>query len=117
MEDPTASRRKFLQQIGLSAGATLFGKSVLGAAFDQQEIRKLTPPQQTFMHRYESWMNDYIEVIRVQKKEPDNTENHKKMIALTEKAETFKPELSEFMQDPTFALIYRISIQRLSNEI
>ena len=39
------------------------------------------------------------------------------MLALTEHAENFKPELNEFMKDETFQLIYMASIQRMTKEI
>ncbi|MCX6296530.1 MAG: hypothetical protein NTX97_10780, partial [Bacteroidetes bacterium] len=61
--------------------------------------------------------DEFIEVIRIQKTDPDNLENHKKMIPLTEKAEKFIPELSEFMKDETFSLIFNASIERMSKEI
>ena len=39
------------------------------------------------------------------------------MIALTEWAEEMKPEISEFMKDKTFSLIYLVCIDRMSKEI
>lgn len=117
MPEQQSSRRNFLKLIGLSAGATLASTSVFAAFTDKTEIRKLKPEQQEFMIRYGKWMDEFIEVIRLQKSDPDNIENHKKMITLTEKAEKFQPELTEFMQDKTFALIYKVSIERVSKEI
>ncbi len=117
MSDTTSSRRKFLQTLGLTAGAAITGHSVLAQSPGSDEIRKLTPEQQAFMEQYEHWMNEYIEVIKVQKTSPDNLDNHKKMIVLTEQAETFKPLLDQWMQDETFSLIYRVSIERMAKEI
>ena len=39
------------------------------------------------------------------------------MIALTEMAEDLKPELTEFMRDETFRIIYNASIEQMSKEI
>jgi hypothetical protein len=53
----------------------------------------------------------------VQKTAPNDQENNKKMIAITEIADEFKPQLNEFMKDGTFALIYKMSMERMSKEI
>ena len=117
MSEQQSSRRNFLKFLGLSASATLVSTSALASFIDKTEIRKLNPEQQEFIMRYGKWMDEFIEVIRLQKSDPNNIENHKKMITLTEKAEKFQPELTEFMQDETFALVYKISIERVSKDI
>ena len=117
MSEKETSRRKFLQFLGLSAGTTLLGSKAFGGFVDKEEIKKLNPVQQEFMIRYGNWMDEFIEVVRIQKADPDNLENQKKMIALTEKVEKLQPELDEFMKDKTFSLIYQASIQRLTKEI
>ena len=103
--------------LGLTAGAVLVNNSAIAKGFDQTEILKLTPEQQVFMHGYEKWMDEFTQVVKVQKTEPDNLDNHAKMIALTQKAEEFNPKLAEYMQDGTFAVIFQMSISRLTNEI
>jgi hypothetical protein len=117
MSEQQSSRRGFLKLLGLTAGATLASKNVFAAFIDKTEIRKLNPKQQEFMLRYGKWMDEFIEMIRVQKTDPDNITNLKKMVELSEKAEALQPELSEFMKDETFALIYHASIDRVSREI
>lgn len=117
MPEKEPTRRKFLQFLSLSAGTALPGANALAAFTNHEEIKKLNPEQQEFMKRYGKWMDEFIEVIRIRKTDPNNLENQKKMIALTDKAETLQPELDEFMKDKTFSLIYNISIDRLSKEI
>jgi len=117
MLEKQSTRRNFLQLFGLSAGASLVSANTLAGIIDETEIRKLNPKQREFMIRYGKWMDDFIEVIRVKKTDPDNKENKNKMLALTEHAEKFKPELNEFMKDETFQLIYMASIQRMTKEI
>ncbi len=114
-EQPT--RRKFLQLLGFSASATLMNTNGLARNIPHSQIRKLNSQQKQFMIGYEKWMDEFIEVIRIQKTDPDNLENHRKMIVLTEKAEELKPELNEFMKDETFSVIFRVSIERMSKEI
>ncbi len=117
MSDKQSSRRKFLQFLGLTAGATIVSKNVFAKGFDHTEIRKLTEKQQEFMFRYEKWMDEFIQVINVQKTEPENMENQKKVMSLSKLSEEFKPELDEHMKDETFAFIFRISIERMTNQI
>jgi hypothetical protein len=117
MANKQSTRRNFLQLLGLSASATLVSTTALAGIIDTTEIKKLNPKQQAFMIGYAKWMDAFIKVIRIKKTDPDNKENNKKLIALTEKAEKFKPELSEYMKDETFRLIYQASIERMSKEI
>ncbi|MCX6292647.1 MAG: hypothetical protein NT126_12945 [Bacteroidetes bacterium] len=117
MTEKKSTRRKFLQFLGLSAGATLASTTSLGNFISREEVRRLNSEQQEFMMEYGKWMDEFIEVIRIQKTDPGNMENNKKMIALTETAEQWQPRLTEFMKDETFALIYHASIERMKKEI
>lgn len=117
MTEKSSSRRKFLQLLGLSAGASLIPSNSVAGLVDHTEILKLNPEQQEFMLQYEKWMDEFIEVIKVQKTDPKDVKNNENMIALTHRAEEMKPQLSEFMKDDTFSKIYQVSIQRMTNEI
>lgn len=111
----TSSRRKFLKLLGLSAGATFTASvSVAGQA---EEILELSGEQREFMLMYERWMDEYIQVIRTQKKDPANAANNLKIMQLTEIAGEWQEELRTYMQDRKFALIYHASIDRMKIEI
>ena len=103
--------------LGLSAGASLISSTAFGRVIKEDEIKRLKPVQQAFMLRYGQWMDEFIEVIRVEKADPGNLENNHRKMALAESALHMQPELSEFMKDETFAVIYTESIKRMSNEI
>lgn len=111
------SRRSFLKILGVTAGASVAGSPVLAGFLNHPEVHKLSPDQNEFMLVYEKWMDEFIEVIRTQKSEPDNVINHSKMIALTEQAEAWKPQLTAYMKEESFALIYHASIERMKKEI
>ncbi len=117
MSENQTSRKKFLQFLGLVAGSTIINPVSVAGFVDHENIKKLNPIQQEFMFRYGKWMEEFMEVVRIQKKDPANTEIRQRMIALTGVAEKFKPELNEFMKDETFSLIYKASIDRISKEI
>lgn len=117
MSDQASSRRKFLQVLGMSAGASLLGTSALAAFVHHEDILRLNPEQQAFMNRYGAWMDAFIVVIRTRKENPGNMENEKNMMVLSEQAEKMQPELTEFLKNKDFALIYKASIERMSKEI
>lgn len=112
-----SNRRKFLQVLGITAGSAIVNLPAVAGLNKQETVYKLNPEQLEFMTRYGEWMDEFIDVIRIQKTDRNNSENNARMISLTERAETFKPDIAKFMQDEKFALIYTASIQRMSNEI
>jgi hypothetical protein len=117
MLDLKSTRRNFFKFLGLTAGTTLISQTSFAEHLDQTEIKKLTAEQKEFIILHEKWMDEFIEVIRVQKKDPQDVENNKKMAAITERAEGFKPQLQEFLKDGVFALVYKMSLERVSKEI
>ena len=117
MNDNDSTRRNFLKILGLSATAALADNKAVAGFINHEEIMRLNPEQQEFMNRYGMWMDEFIEVIRNQKQKPGDSENNKKMIALTDRAEAFKPELAKHMQDKDFTTIYLASIERMKKEI
>ncbi|MHA4807857.1 hypothetical protein ACX0G9_07115 [Flavitalea flava] len=114
------SRRKFLKSgiiTAATAGAGLVSTNAFSEFINQAEVRKLNPKQKEFMLRYGKWMDDFIDVIRKKQVKPGNREHQKLIMLLSKKAEGFKPELTEFLKDETFALIYQASIDKMSKEI
>ncbi|MCX6186538.1 MAG: hypothetical protein NTU43_06005, partial [Bacteroidetes bacterium] len=109
--------RKFLQFLGLSAGASMISNSVMAGYIDKNEILKLNPEQQDFMIEYGKWMDEYVNVIKIQNTDRDDMENNLKMIKLTEQAEIWQPKLTEYMKDRKFAIIYLTSIEKMKAEI
>lgn len=112
------NRRRFLSTLGLSLGVTLTGTKVLhGASGNEAELLAITPEQQAFMQNYERWMDQFVEVIRVQKKDPNNLENNKKIVALSEEAKLFQEELKGYMKEENFARYYMFATERMTLEI
>ena len=117
MSNDQSNRRKFLKFLGLSAGATLAAPAVFASFIDPQEVKRLNSEQQEFMMRYGQWMDEMTEVAALDKTDPENIENKHRKMHLAEKAEEMKPELSSYMKDSTFVLVFNASIKRLSEEI
>ncbi|MDP3354214.1 MAG: hypothetical protein Q8S44_10800 [Flavobacteriaceae bacterium] len=117
MSDLKSDRRKFLKYLGLSTTATLASNSAFASFTDTSEILKLNSEQQEFMMRYGKWMDEFVEIIKIQKSETESIENHQKMMEITNKVKELQPELFEFMKDKTFAIIFQASIKRVTVEI
>ena len=117
MSNNETNRRKFMKNIGLATGGAIIGSNAMASTFTDDDIKKLNPEQQEFMGRYGKWMDDFTEVIRLQKKDEYNVEYKSMMDALTIEAGEFKPELAKHMKDQSFSLIYLEAIKRVKNEI
>ncbi len=111
------SRRNFLRVVGITAGTVLVSTNVFSAFIDKAEVLKLNPKQQEFMLRYGKWMDDFIDVIRKKKADPNNQEHHKVTMTLSDKAAALKPELTEYLKNKNFELVYHSAIDRMSKEI
>jgi len=109
------NRRRFLTKLGLTLGVTLTGTQVMqGSDLPSGEILKINREQQAFMVNYERWMDDFLVVIKVQKLEPHNLENNKRIVALSEKAKLFQQELVGYMRDENFARYYMVATERMT---
>ena len=109
------NRRRFLTKLGMTLGVTLTGSTIVQGANDPSAGKMtITAEQNAFMQNYERWMDDFIVVIKFQKKEPDNLENNKKIVALSEEAKLFQKELTGYMQDDNFARYYMVATERMT---
>ncbi len=118
MDQYESNRRKFIRSLGLSVGAVMTVNSVIKAGVsDNKEKFEITPEQEEFIIKYEKWMDDFIDVIRVQKISPNNLDNNKKLIRLTEIAKEWQQRLTEFMKDENFARYYIVVTERMTQEI
>ena len=112
------NRRRFLTKLGMTLGVTLGGTKVMvGSETPDAALLTVNAEQKAFMDNYERWMDEFIGVIRIQKKEPENLENNKKIVALSEEAKLFQKQLIGFMEDENFARHYMVATERMTLEI
>ena len=116
MEEEKPKRRDFIKMFGLTVGASVAGLNAM-ASFPPEEIRELNASQREFMTRYGVWMDEYVELIKLQKLNPENTDIKKEIVAHAEAAEKFQAELREHMKDGTFSVIFKEAIKKVSSEI
>jgi len=109
------NRRRFLTKLGLTLGVTLTGTKVMqGENVPVREELTLTAEQKAFMDNYERWMDNFIEVIKFQKKDPNDLGNNMKIVALSEEAKLFQQELIGYMKDDHFARHYMVATERMT---
>jgi len=130
MDGYDSNRRDFLAKLGLLVGAaslsvsgfskiselaetTQFSEVIL----DKKEQFKLTPEQSKFMGQYEKWLDEFHDMAKFQKNDPDHLENNKKLVALSEDAKKWQNELIEFMKDENFARHYMIVTEKVTATI
>lgn len=112
------NRRNFLRKLGLTFGATMAASSMISAnILEKNDDLSLTPEQQAFMKRYNKWMDEFIEVIKIQKVTPHNMDNNKNIVRLSEQAKAWQSKLTEYMKDENFARHYMSATERMTLEI
>ena len=62
-------------------------------------------------------MDEFIEVIKIQKVDPDNYENNKDIVKLSEQAKGWQAQLTDYMKDDDFARYYMTVTERMTLEI
>ena len=118
MDSYEENRRSFLRKLGLTVGATLTASSLLSAnIINAPQNLNISAEQQIFMDTYEKWMDEFIEVIKIQKVDPDNYENNKDIVKLSEQAKTWQAQLTEYMKEDEFARYYMTVTERMTLEI
>jgi hypothetical protein len=111
-------RRSFLRKLGFTLGATLTASSLISAnIISTSREMSITPDQKAFMNDYEKWMDEFIEVIRIQKADPENYENNKNIILLSERTKKWQTRLHGYMTDDNFARYYMTATERMTLEI
>lgn len=119
MDEFENSRRRFLRKLGLTLGASMVVATaeIRATILDKKDELAITPDQQKFMDRYEKWMDKFIEVIRKQKADPDDINNNREIVRLSEVSKGWQQQLSTYMKDENFARYYMASTERMTKEI
>ena len=111
-------RRSFLRKLGLTVGATIAASSMVSAnIMNSTNTMNISPDQKLFMDNYEKWMDEFIEVIKIQKVDPENYENNKDIVKLSEQAKKWQNQLTVYMKDEDFARYYMTATERMTLEI
>lgn len=117
MDAYESTRRGFLKKLGLTAGAVALATASNATSFVEKFPFPLTDEQRDFMVKYELWMDNFMEVIAARKINPDDLAANKRMMQLTDEAESWQAEVVRHMQDPNFARNYMTATERMTKAI
>ncbi len=110
------SRRNFLKKIGLTLSAAATTTFAAGAV-KTSKFDSLSSEKQSFLKKYQVWVDEFKKIVEVQKSDLENPENNNRMMKLSEEAEAWKAELQSYLTDKDFAEEYlKITVQ-LTNKI
>lgn len=118
MNNYEGSRREFLVKLGLTVGTVAVGSAKLSATVMNNKMEfALSSGQKELMAKYEIWMDNFIPVIKAQRKNQDDPIVKAKIVELSEEANTWQPQLIEYMKDDNFARYYMTATERMTKEV
>lgn len=118
MDSYESTRRGFIQKLGLSVGGAMLAGGIKGAQIIEKSVDfPLSEEQQTFINRYEEWMDGFVEVIKERRTSPDDLEVNKRLMKLSEQHEGWQKKVKSYMDDENFAKHFMIVTERMTNEI
>lgn len=119
MDGFESTRRDFMRKLGLTLGASLVVGSteIRASVIEKKDKFTLLPEQHQFMERYESWMDEFIVLIRRQTTHPMDIDNNRKIVALSEQAKGWQKQMVDFMKDENFARYFMTVSERMTREI
>lgn len=122
MAGKESSRRGFLKRIGMVA-ATAAIANTAWAQVDKlsseilPEKPVLSPEQSEFMSKYTHWLEEFHQMAKLQKVSPGDSENNKKLVALSDEARAWQDELIAYMRDENFSRHYLMVTEKVTQTI
>lgn len=118
MNEYEESRRAFLTKLGMAIGASaVAGEKLSAKVLNEKTEFPLSADQQQLMDRYEDWMDEFIPVIKNFRANQEDAVAQKRIAELSEEAETWRAQLTNFMKDENFARYYMTATERMTKEI
>ncbi|MDM8159820.1 hypothetical protein QUH73_08350 [Labilibaculum sp. K2S] len=101
MSNQNSTRRGFFQKLGLTVGAAALIETEALADinlnhFSSEEDRK------SFLLTYETWVNDYIEVVEKEKLSKSDISNKHRIMELSDQASGWQEQIKEYLQYDDF---------------
>jgi hypothetical protein len=118
MSENKSNRREFLTKLGLVLGAATVSASGFSEVVkEKSEVHQLTNEQAEFAPVYEKWLKEFHTVTKIQKEDPQNVENNKKMVSLAEEAQLWQKKLHGFMKDENFVKFHKVMTEKITDLI
>ncbi|WP_461631676.1 hypothetical protein [Labilibaculum euxinus] len=101
MSNQNSTRRGFFQKLGLTVGAAALIETEALAdinlnRFSSKEDRK------SFLLTYETWVNDYIEVVEKEKLSKSDISNKHRIMELSDQASGWQEQIKEYLRHDDF---------------
>ncbi|MDQ1771814.1 hypothetical protein GQR60_15350 [Labilibaculum sp. A4] len=101
MSNQNSTRRGFFQKLGLTVGAAALIETEALAdinlnRFSSEEDRN------SFLLTYETWVNDYIEVVEKEKLSKSDISNKHRIMELSDQASGWQEQIKEYLQHDDF---------------
>jgi len=114
------NRRDFLKKSGLAIGVsaivgTAANLIVSSSSFDSSKLA--SEEQINLLNRFETWVNNYIDVVEDEKIENREFKNNQALTTLPDELEKWMPELKHYLSDKAFATEYLKVSNRLTQVI
>jgi len=110
------NRRKFIQKLGLTLGASaLLDTESMASIARMQTGQDLERSE--FLNKYENWINQYIDVVEKEKSDKSNMGNKHRMMELSHQAKNWQEKIAIYLNDEHFKQRYIQLSMRLSDSI
>ena len=110
------NRRKFIQKLGVTVGATaLLNTESMASVANMQSGKDIERSE--FLNNYENWVNQYISVVEKEKSDKNNMANKHRIMALSHRAKDWQEKIALYLNDDTFKQRYIQLSMRLSDSI
>lgn len=110
------NRRKFIQKLGVTVGATaLLNTESIASVVNMQSGKDLERSE--FLHNYENWVNKYIDVVEREKSDKNNMANKHRIMELSHQAKDWQEKIAVYLNDDQFKKRYIQLSMQLSDTI
>lgn len=116
MSEKKITRKDFLKSMGLAFGAVITSK-VAGASEFSGKKPELDDEKQQFIDHYIKWLKEFNHFLEIRQQNESDPVNHKRLMELSEQAETFRPKLEKYMENDNFAAYFNYITKDISEKI
>lgn len=110
------NRRKFIQKLGITVGATaLLTTESIASIANMQSGKDLE--RSRFLHNYENWVNQYIDIVEKEKSDRNNMANKHRIMELSHQAKDWQEKIALYLNDDAFKQRYIQLSMQLSDTI
>ncbi len=110
------NRRKFIQKLGVTVGAAALLDSEAMASVGKMQASKEIERSE-FLNHYENWVNQYIDVVEMEKSDKNNMANKHRIMELSHQAQDWQEKIAIYLNDDSFKQRYIQLSMRLSDSI